>query len=132
MPFARINGIQTYYETAGVGEPLVLLHNDALSLDVWRRLLPHLEAGHRVLAYDRPFNWSAINNFAARQSRGEFLLFMNNDMEVIAPDWLEALVEHAQRREVGAVGARLVYPDGRVQHAGEIALGLFTNRVELN
>jgi pimeloyl-ACP methyl ester carboxylesterase len=53
MPFARINGIQTYYETAGAGEPLVLLHNDALSLDVWRRLLSHLAAGHRILAYDR-------------------------------------------------------------------------------
>ncbi len=53
MPFTRTNGIQTYYELAGTGEPLVLLHNDALSLDVWRRLLPHLVAERRVLAYDR-------------------------------------------------------------------------------
>ncbi len=53
MPFIRANGINTYYETAGDGEPLVLLHNDAMSLDVWRRLLPHLAAERRVIAYDR-------------------------------------------------------------------------------
>lgn len=53
MPFLNANGIRTYYETSGDGEPLVLLHNDAMSLEVWRRLLPHLAAGRRVIAYDR-------------------------------------------------------------------------------
>jgi pimeloyl-ACP methyl ester carboxylesterase len=53
MPFIQVNGINTYYETAGDGEPLVLLHNDAMSADVWRRLLPHLAAERRVIAYDR-------------------------------------------------------------------------------
>lgn len=53
MPFAQTNGLQTYYEVAGSGEPLVLLHNDALSLEVWRRLIPHLAAERRVIAYDR-------------------------------------------------------------------------------
>lgn len=53
MPFIQVNGINTYYETAGDGEPLVLLHNDAMSVDVWRRLLPHLAAGRRLIAYDR-------------------------------------------------------------------------------
>ncbi|MGE5850375.1 MAG: alpha/beta fold hydrolase [Candidatus Methylomirabilota bacterium] len=53
MPFLTANGIRTYYETVGSGDPLVLLHNDALSLEVWRRLIPHLAAGHRVIAYDR-------------------------------------------------------------------------------
>ena len=53
MPFIQANGIQTYYEILGDGEPLVLLHNDAMSVDVWRRLLPHLAAEHRVIAYDR-------------------------------------------------------------------------------
>lgn len=53
MPFIQANSINTYYETAGDGEPLVLLHNDAMSLEVWRRLLPHLAARCRVIAYDR-------------------------------------------------------------------------------
>lgn len=53
MPFIQVNGIHTYYETVGEGEPLVLLHNDAMSLEVWRRLLPHLAAGRRIIAYDR-------------------------------------------------------------------------------
>jgi GT2 family glycosyltransferase len=78
---------------------------------------------HRVLPYPRPFNWSAINNFAVPHARGSVLLFMNNDMEVISPGWLEALVAHVQRPEVGVVGAKLLYPDGRLQHAG-VVLGL--------
>ncbi len=53
MPFIKTNGIQTYYEVAGDGEPLVLLHNDALNLDVWRRLIPHLAINYRAIAFDR-------------------------------------------------------------------------------
>lgn len=53
MPFIQANGINTYYESVGDGQPLVLLHNDAMSLEVWRRLLPHLAAERRVIAYDR-------------------------------------------------------------------------------
>jgi GT2 family glycosyltransferase len=86
-------------------------------------LLADLARRHRVLRDARPFNWSALNNRAAAEARGEHLLFMNNDMEVISPDWMGALLEHDQRPEVGAVGARLLYPDGRVQHAG-VVLGI--------
>ncbi len=86
-------------------------------------LLETLGRRHRVLRDPRPFNWSALNNAAAREARGEHLLFLNDDVEVLAPDWLESMIEHAQRPEVGAVGARLLYPDGRVQHAG-VVLGL--------
>ncbi len=77
----------------------------------------------RVLDYPEPFNWSAINNMAAAGSHSDMLLFMNNDIEATSPDWLGALVEQAQRPEVGAVAPRLVYPDGHVQHAG-VVLGL--------
>jgi GT2 family glycosyltransferase len=77
----------------------------------------------RVLCYDEPFNFSLINNWAAKQAAGEVLLFLNNDTEVIGPDWLRHLVANACRSEVGAVGAKLIYPSGRVQHAGVI-LGL--------
>jgi GT2 family glycosyltransferase len=77
-------------------------------------------ANVRVIKYEDRFNFAAINNFAARQVAGELLLFLNNDTEVIAPEWLEAMVEHAQRPEVGAVGARLLYSNRTVQHAGVI------------
>ncbi|MBI3608477.1 MAG: glycosyltransferase [Nitrospirae bacterium] len=77
----------------------------------------------RVLDYDQPFNFSAINNMGAKHAKGEILLFLNNDTEVISQEWLGAMLEHAQRKEVGAVGAKLLYPDNRVQHAGVI-LGL--------
>jgi GT2 family glycosyltransferase len=76
----------------------------------------------RVLRYDRRFNFSAINNFAARTAAGEMLCLLNNDTEVIAPDWLEEMVGHLTQAGVGAVGAKLYYPDGRVQHAG-VAVG---------
>lgn len=67
-----------------------------------------------------PFNWSAINNAAVRVCNGELLLFMNNDIEARKPRWLDALVGHAMRPEVGAVGARLLYPDGALQHGGVV------------
>jgi GT2 family glycosyltransferase len=72
----------------------------------------------RVIRYDRPFNYSAINNFAVRQARGEMLCLLNNDTEVISPDWLEEMAGHLLQDKVGAVGARLLYADGRVQHGG--------------
>ncbi|MBX7102525.1 MAG: glycosyltransferase [Gemmataceae bacterium] len=72
----------------------------------------------RRLTYDAPFNWSAVNNLGARAARGEFLLFLNDDTEVTAPGWIEAMIEFAQQREVGAVGAKLHFPDGGIQHVG--------------
>lgn len=77
----------------------------------------------RVLRWPHPFNYSAINNFAAAQARGEYLILLNNDTAVLHEDWIEALLHHAQRPEVGIVGAKLHYPDGRIQHAG-VVLGL--------
>ena len=75
--------------------------------------------GVRLLHWDRkPFNYAAVNNFAARQARGKVLAFVNDDTEVVTPDWLERMLEHALQPEVGAVGAKLLYPGGAVQHAG--------------
>jgi GT2 family glycosyltransferase len=76
-----------------------------------------------VLRYDEPFNYSALNNFAASQTSGELLGLINNDIEVITPDWLEEMVGHALRPDVGAVGAMLYYPDNTIQHAG-VVLGV--------
>jgi len=77
----------------------------------------------KILYYNKPFNWSAINNYAVNYSHGEVLLFLNNDTEVINGDWLERMLEHLQREEVGIVGAKLYYPDNTIQHAG-VVVGL--------
>jgi len=71
-----------------------------------------------VLRDDGPFNFSRLNNRAACEAQGDILVFLNNDTEVLAPDWLQALLAQAMRPEVGAVGAKLLYPNGTVQHAG--------------
>lgn len=73
----------------------------------------------RVLRFERPFNFSAMNNFAARQARGAVLVLLNNDTEVITPDWLEEMLGHLHQEGVGVVGAKLLFRDGRVQHAGD-------------
>ncbi|HEX6509990.1 MAG TPA: glycosyltransferase [Chloroflexota bacterium] len=78
---------------------------------------------HRVIRYDGPFNYSLLNNLAVKEADGEYVLLLNNDTEVLSPGWLHAMVEQAQRPEVGAVGAKLLYPDGRIQHAG-VVLGI--------
>jgi ADP-heptose:LPS heptosyltransferase/GT2 family glycosyltransferase len=77
----------------------------------------------RVVETTEPFNWSRFNNLAAAAANGEFLLFLNDDIEVTDPKWLEVLLEQAQRPEIGAVGPQLLYPDRRVQHAGMFLAG---------
>jgi GT2 family glycosyltransferase len=74
----------------------------------------------RVLRHAVPFNFAEINNYAAAQTTGRYLLFLNNDTEVVSDDWMEAMVEQAQRPSIGAVGAKLLFPDGTVQHAGVV------------
>lgn len=80
----------------------------------------------RVIDAPGPFNYAAMNNRAARQARGDYLLLLNNDTAVLEAGWLTEMMSYAQLPEVGAVGARLLYPDGRLQHAG-VVLGLGTN-----
>ena len=109
-------------KTSGARYEILVLDNDTAE--------PQALAGLHAIA-DKwpvyrcpgPFNFSALNNVGAARARGEYVVFLNNDTQVVAPDWLTALLEHAQRPEVGAVGARLHYPDGRIQHAG-LVLGV--------
>lgn len=79
----------------------------------------------QIVEWKGPFNYSAINNFGATFAHGQYLLLLNNDVEIITPDWLEQMLMFAQRADVGAVGVKLYYPDDTVQHAG-IGLGLLT------
>lgn len=79
--------------------------------------------GLRLVQYKGPFNFSAINNYGAKFAHGEHLLLLNNDIEIETPDFVRELVSYSQRKDVGAVGAKLYYPDGTIQHGGVI-LGL--------
>lgn len=77
----------------------------------------------KILRDDRPFNYSSLNNEAVKHANGELIGLINNDIEVITPGWLTEMVSHATRPEVGAVGARLWYPDDTLQHGGVILVG---------
>lgn len=91
-------------------DPQMLSYLDALAA----------QPNARVLRYDQPFNYSAINNYAAEQARGEVLLLLNDDVEVLGADWLGEMLSQLLRPGVGVVGAKLYYPNGRIQHAGLI------------
>lgn len=83
----------------------------------------HLQHNHpkvRVLPYPHAFNYSAINNFAVQHAQGDIIGLINNDIEVISQTWLTDMVAHVQRADIGCVGAKLLYPDDRVQHAGVV------------
>lgn len=74
----------------------------------------------RVVVWEKEFNYSAINNFGVQFAKGEYLVLLNNDIELITPNWIEEMLMHCQREEVGIVGAKLYYPDDTIQHAGVI------------
>ena len=78
----------------------------------------------RLLHFDAAFNYSAINNFAVAQSQAPFVCLLNNDTAVISPDWLDEMLQHAQRPQIGCVGAKLLFDDNTVQHGG-VVLGLW-------
>jgi GT2 family glycosyltransferase len=98
---------------------IVVAHDGHMPPDLAQHLQKH---GARPLEYDFPFNWSKVNNFAVNQltSAGpnSALIFLNDDITVSSPDWIESMLEYALWPEIGAVGARLLFPDGRQQHTG--------------
>ncbi|MGO4441400.1 glycosyltransferase [Rhizobium sp. RAF56] len=102
-------------------EILIIDNNsdDQATLEYFR----HIEAADNrvsVVRDDQPFNYSSINNDAVKRASGEYVGLINNDIEVISPDWLSEMMSHAVQVGVGAVGARLWYPDDRLQHGGVI------------
>lgn len=92
--------------------------DDPVSLAYFDELAQHPKV--RLLKYPQPFNYSAINNFAAGQANGDIIGLINNDVEVINGQWLSYMVGHALRDDIGCVGAKLLYSDGRIQHAGVV------------
>lgn len=120
-----INGL--LHKTAYPHLEIIIVDNQSSDPDLLDYLL-ELEANYservRVLRYPQAFNFAAICNLGVAQARGEYVLLMNNDVHVVQPEWLNRMLQHAQRSEVGIVGARLIFPEtAKLQHAGMI-LGL--------
>lgn len=97
---------------------IIVVENNSTSEEIFRYYKEISKKGVRLLRWKKEFNYSAINNFGAAHANGEFLLFLNNDVTVITPDWLTELAGICQRKEVGAAGVKLLYPDDTIQHAG--------------
>jgi|CXWL01.1.fsa_nt_gi GT2 family glycosyltransferase len=102
---------------------IIVIDNDSAESDALA-YLNHLKSKNvDVIRHPGPFNFSAINNHAVQQAKGGFIGLINNDIEAIDPGWLKTMVQHLLRPNVGAVGAKLLWPNGMVQHAG-VVLGL--------
>lgn len=102
---------------------VIVVDNDSNDLETLAFLEALDPTRHKVLRQHGAFNFSEINNRAANEAQGQLLCLLNNDIEVIEPDWLRIMAVQAQRANIGAVGARLLYPDGRIQHAG-VTIGM--------
>ena len=98
---------------------IIIVENNSTTDEIFR-YYKELSGNRKIhlLRWGKEFNYSAINNFAAAHAKGEYLLFLNNDVKSINPDWLEEMLGVCQRPEVGGVGAKLIYPDNTIQHAG--------------
>jgi GT2 family glycosyltransferase len=105
----------------------IVVVDDGSAEEATRQLLvayeAELGARFRVVRIDEPFNFSRLVNAGVAATAAPYVVLLNNDTEIVTPDWLEAMVEQCQRPQIGAVGVKLVYPDGRLQHGGVI-LGL--------
>ncbi len=108
--------------TAGLNIELIVVDNNSVQGETIEYLQTLKRAGHKVLSYKQKFNFSEICNYAVEEATGEFLCFLNNDIEALEPGWLSSMVEHAMQPSVGLVGAILKFPNGAIQHMG-IALG---------
>jgi len=107
---------------------ILILENNSTEDDIFE-YYKKLERFHkiRVIHYEGAFNYSDINNVGVKEAKGDYVLLLNNDVSIITDDWIEQLMMYAQRDDVGAVGAKLLYPDKTIQHAG-IILGLGADR----
>ncbi len=107
---------------------IIVVENNSTTEDIreYYRVLENNERV-RVVSYDGAFNYSKVNNLGATFATGEYILLLNNDTQVITINWLEEMLMYAVRSDVGAVGAKLLYPDKTIQHAG-VVIGLGAHR----
>ena len=99
---------------------IILVNNQSKENKTLKYLSSLAHNAVKILDFDQPFNYSEINNFAVSQTDGDYVLFLNNDTRVLNSDWLLRMLEQASKSDVGCVGAKLFYPDGRIQHAGVV------------
>jgi GT2 family glycosyltransferase len=99
---------------------IIVVDNDSDDSETLAYLASLENSAVRVLRHSGPFNYSAINNRAVSVARGKLVCLLNNDIEITGPHWLAIMASQALRDDVGAVGAQLLYPDGRIQHAGVV------------
>ncbi len=111
-----------YEKTTYKNFEVIIIENNSTQDATFRyyRSLEDVHNNLKVVTWKQGFNYSAINNFGFKEAKGDFVLLLNNDIEVITPDWIQEMVMFAQRKDVGAVGAMLYYPDDTIQHAGVI------------
>ena len=100
----------------------IIVENNSDQEETWKyyEALPKRFSNVKVVKWDGPFNYSAINNYGVQFTHGQYLLFLNNDIEEIDPDSIDEMIGYVQREDVGICGARLLYPDEDIQHAGVI------------
>jgi len=110
------------YETDYQNIEIICIDNNSKKPETYDLINFLKEKDKRIAFYQHkePFNFSKINNYGFEFAKGEHVVFMNNDIEVINSDWIECMLEHSQRKDVGVVGPLLYYPDDTVQHAGVI------------
>lgn len=99
---------------------IIIVDNDSKDVETLSYFYKVMKKGVRVLNYPYPFNYSAINNWAVKYAEGSVLGLVNNDIEAIDSGWLKEMVSHLMRENVGAVGAKLIWPNGMVQHGGVV------------
>ena len=102
---------------------IVVVADPTVSQDVRHELADIAGDALHIVDFNRPFHYSQKINVGALASRGEHLLFLNDDIEVISPDWIERMVMYSRHEGIGAVGAKLFFGDGRIQHAGVVFVG---------
>lgn len=100
---------------------IIIVENNSTGLEIFSYYRELAKDAHiRIVRWKSAFNYSAINNYGVKYAKGEYLLFLNNDIEALEEGWLTEMLGVCQRPEVGAVGAKLLYPDGTIQHAGTV------------
>ena len=117
--------IESLSRTTYPSYEIVLIDNNSQEQEtkIYFDTLRHSHPNVRIIDYPYPFNYSAINNFGIRQAHGEVIILLNNDTELLTPDWIEIMLGYAQQRRVGAVGVKLLYPNNTIQHGG-VVVGL--------
>ncbi len=115
-----VTSIETHTDYTNYEILIVDNNSDDPLLETWLSQKKNESSRFRSLKFDGRFNFSSINNYAVQNTDADYLLFLNNDIEVTCQGWLTAMLEFAQQADVGAVGAKLLYPNGRIQHAGVI------------